>query len=141
MDTRHIQGAFLTGLDICFGFDQCLHMCPTVIEYSSPNPISKVPSPVDDCLKESSVGDCSTGKFGPIGERDVSLVNDMGTMFLKAKSFNSDTYFKVRRVESDRYVEDALCCLLVQQLGSKTQYPVTPGQNPSGVLPSVKTQQ
>ena len=45
---------------------------------------------VDDCIGLSSDGDCSTGPHGPIGEWDVSRVNNMAFMFYNAKSFNSD---------------------------------------------------
>ena len=42
------------------------------------------------CLQVSSVGDCSGGQNGPIGEWDVSRVTDMKTMFSDAKGFNHD---------------------------------------------------
>ena len=45
---------------------------------------------VIDCLQLSSVGDCSAGKYGPIGEWDVSRVTDMTKMFYQARSFNMD---------------------------------------------------
>ena len=38
----------------------------------------------------SSVGECSAGTHGPIGEWDVSRVTDMESMFSGASSFNSD---------------------------------------------------
>ena len=57
---------------------------------------------VEQCIEESPVGDCSGGAHGPIGDWDVSAVNqdmskwdvstagDMASMFSGASSFNQD---------------------------------------------------
>ena len=45
---------------------------------------------VDECLKVSSDGDCSTGPYGPITEWDVSRVRDMHSMFAYETKFNVD---------------------------------------------------
>ena len=57
--------------------------CPTEFQ-------SRLRTAVKTCLKESSEGDCSTGKYGPIAEWDVSRVRDMKDLFANAKSFNGD---------------------------------------------------
>ena len=58
--------------------------CPTAFETRG-----ELANVVDDCLSESSGGDCST-KYGPIAEWDVSRVSDMSGMFKDASSFNGD---------------------------------------------------
>ena len=45
---------------------------------------------VDACLDLSAVGDFSTGPYGPIGEWDVSHVNDTREMFSAMQEFNQD---------------------------------------------------
>ena len=57
--------------------------CPTEFQ-------SRLRDAVKACLKESSEGDCSTGKYGPIAEWDVSLVRGMKLLFANATSFNGD---------------------------------------------------
>ena len=59
--------------------------CPTAFQSRS-----ELRSVVDGCLKESPVGDCSTEKYGPIGEWNVSLVNGMKEMFERVEMFNGD---------------------------------------------------
>ena len=43
---------------------------------------------VNDCIELSPEGDCSTGPHGPMGEWDVSRVNDMNRMFNELTFFN-----------------------------------------------------
>ena len=45
---------------------------------------------VQECIKQSKIGDCSAGLHGPIGSWDVSAVTDMGGMFAGAIAFNQD---------------------------------------------------
>ena len=59
--------------------------CPTAFKLRD-----ELKNVVDNCLKETPVGDCSTEKYGPIAEWDVSHVSDMSDMFRDADLFNSD---------------------------------------------------
>ena len=64
---------------------------------------STLKNSVKDCLKVSSVGDCSRVKKGAIGEWDVSQVTDMSDMFSFAQSFNRDiSEWNVARVTDMR---------------------------------------
>ena len=45
---------------------------------------------MNDCLKLSPVGDCSTGKHGPIDNWDVSQVDNIGYLFFTASEFNGN---------------------------------------------------
>ena len=49
----------------------------TTILLFHPSLLEKLKSAVDDCLQRSPVGNCASGKHGPIGEWDVSRVTDM----------------------------------------------------------------
>ena len=53
----------------------------------SPESKKELKSAVDGYLTQ---GDGSTGRYGPIGEWDVTRVTDMSSLFFNAKSFNGD---------------------------------------------------
>ena len=80
-------------LTLHFTHRRCVHVCVCVYVNYPPHIVSSPEAlkiAVDNCLQLSSVGDCSAGKYGPIGEWDVSRVTDMTKMFYQARSFNMD---------------------------------------------------
>ena len=64
-------------------------VCTTSSAFS-PGSEEEIKSAVDECLKLSPKGDCSSGPYGAIGEWDVSRVTDMDSLFFKANLFNDD---------------------------------------------------
>ena len=56
----------------------------------SPQSHKELQEGIADCLRLSSVGDCSTSVHSSIGDWDVSAVTDMVEMFYNAKEFNAD---------------------------------------------------
>ena len=69
----------------------CTPSCNAVF---SPEARDDLKSAVDDCLQLSPVGNCSRGKYGAIGNWDVSRVTDMKEMFYMGRGsynkFNTD---------------------------------------------------
>ena len=71
----------------------------------SPGSEEQLKSAVDECLKLSPKGDCSTGPYGAIGEWDVSRVTDMDSLFFKANLFNDDITKRDVSSISDKFFE------------------------------------
>ena len=56
----------------------------------SPESKTELTSAIADCLQISPSGDCPGGKYGPIGDWDVSRVPDMSYIFAEATAFDAD---------------------------------------------------
>ena len=84
-------------------FITCIHTVLAPTSVFSPQSGDELRRAVDDCLSHSSVGDCSAGPHGPIGEWDVSRVTDMTGIFYGLISFNQDlSKWDVSRVTNMR---------------------------------------